>query len=136
MLILSFATIFIVIIGVLAWQANARARELASRIVERACKQHNVQWLDESTHLICWRLRRDSTGSLGVWREFEFEFLENNHRQKGKVTLLHHAVTDLQLTSQSDVSQAPLFQSANHVTNVIQFPGKAANEPSEKDTQD
>lgn len=130
MLITSFATLFAVIIGVLSWQANAKARELANRIVKHACKQHNVQWLDESTTLSAWRLRRGAMGSLGVWREFQFEFLENNIRQKGIVTLLHNAVIDLQLVTQTANTQSPLFKPANQITNVIKFPTKAANEPT------
>lgn len=132
MLATSLGTLIAIVLGIIMWQANARARELANRIVKRACQQHQVQWLDESTTLTAWRLRRNAMSSLGIWREFEFEFLDNDTRLKGTLTLLHGAVIDLQLPIEQTKTNTRQ-ESANERSNVIPFPTRPSR-PTQQDS--
>lgn len=54
-----------------------RTKEVANRAAEQYCNSMQVQFLDQTVFLKSWRLRRNEKGSLGFWREYQFEFTAN-----------------------------------------------------------
>lgn len=122
--------IFLIIVGsgILFWQSSARDRELATRISKQMCDRHNLQFLDDTAMLDTCRIRRNDRGKLGFMRRYHFEFYNGNERLKGNVTVFHHDITELYLeTPLPEITQPKkrdLFNSANEVSNVIEFPKK------------
>ncbi len=78
------------------WLDSMRARELALQAARRACKQQEMQLLDETVALIKLRLGRDDSGHV-VWRrQFRFEFThEGANRSQGEVGFLGRQITSL-----------------------------------------
>jgi hypothetical protein len=122
--------IFLIIVGggILFWQSSARDRELATRISKQMCERHNVQFLDGTAILDTFRIRRGDSGHLGFMRRYHFEFYNGSERLNGKVTVFHHEITELYLENPLPEITRPaerdLFNSANEVSNVIEFPKK------------
>lgn len=56
------------------WWNSARARELAIEHARRACRQQQLQFLDQTVALSRIRLARSAVGSTCFRREFGFEF--------------------------------------------------------------
>lgn len=70
------------------WWTGSRARELAVDHARRACKQQQVQFLDQSVALSSLKLVRSQGGSAGIRRVYEFEFTDHaDHRDHGTVTM-------------------------------------------------
>lgn len=77
-----------VVAAALAWQAGRAAAETAAYWGQRACAQAGVQWLDQSVHLLSFRLRRGADGWLGIERQFGFEYsIGGEDRHAGRVVL-------------------------------------------------
>lgn len=73
----------------LFWWHGARARELAVRYASQACRRESVQLLDQTVALTRWRPARLAGGSLGLRRDYRFEFTEDGrHRDGGEIRLL------------------------------------------------
>lgn len=80
--------------GGLFWWNGARARELAVRFAGQACRRESVQLLDQTVALTRWRPVRLSGGSLGLRRDYRFEFTEDGrHRDGGEISLLGQRLT-------------------------------------------
>lgn len=56
------------------WWTSARARELAIEHARTACRQQQLQFLDQTVALSRIRMARSPTGSSCFRREFGFEF--------------------------------------------------------------
>jgi hypothetical protein len=131
--------IFLIVVGlgVVAWQANARARELATRISKQMCERHDMQFLDGTTILDRFRIKRGDNGRLGFVRHYHFDFYNGIERLKGRVTIFKNEVTELFLENPLPDLEPPkqrdLFRPANEVSNVIEFPGKKKQDNSSED---
>ena len=74
--------------GLLYWWTGARARERAIEHARHACRQREVQFLDQSVALSRRRAVRLPGGSLGLRREFVFEFTtQSAFRDDGRVLM-------------------------------------------------
>ncbi|MBU0500151.1 MAG: DUF3301 domain-containing protein [Gammaproteobacteria bacterium] len=87
--------LLIIVVGILwFWLDNARAKELATTQGSRICRQHNLQFLEETAVLRATSLRR-TPGGLRLQREFAFEYTEEGMtRHRGSIILIgtrvHH----------------------------------------------
>jgi hypothetical protein len=80
----------------LFWSSSRAAAELAIRYGQRACAKAQVQWLDQSAHMVGIKLRRKPSGWLGWERKFHFEYSQNgDDRYVGHVTLLGSQLVNL-----------------------------------------
>jgi len=84
--------------GVAYWANAMRARELARRVGEQACRQHGVQLLDDTVALRRIRWRRDERGRLVFERWYRFEYAVDGFiRHDGSVTLMGGRVLNVDL---------------------------------------
>ncbi|MCV6624930.1 MAG: DUF3301 domain-containing protein [Cellvibrionaceae bacterium] len=65
--------LILVLGGLYTWGA-VRVKELAYQAAARRCQLEDVQLLDQSIALKSLKLRRGPSGSLGLQRQFAFEF--------------------------------------------------------------
>lgn len=90
--------LFVVGIALLFWRDSLGAREQAQAASSRACRQSNVQLLDDTVALERLWLRRDHDGRLKWERLYVFEFTDTGHRrQTGSVLLVGWRVEVLQM---------------------------------------
>lgn len=76
-------------VGLWFWRDSLGAREQARAASSRACRQVNVQLLDDTVALERLWLRRDCDGRLKWERLYVFEFTDTGHRrQTGSVLLV------------------------------------------------
>ncbi len=85
-----FISVLLVIgVGLWFWRDSLGAREQARAASSRACRQVNVQLLDDTVALERLWLRRDRDGRLKWERLYVFEFTDTGHRrQTGSVLLV------------------------------------------------
>lgn len=81
-----------VLLGVVAalgyWLNAMRSLELARAAGQRACREAQVQLLDDTVEVIRVRLRRDPGGRLAFCRSYRFEFTDDgDRRHRGQVTI-------------------------------------------------
>jgi len=96
--------LFLFLILIWYWLDGARTKELASHAGRNACKQANVDFLDDTVALTHVRLKRDKEGRILINRYYQFEFSSDGScRYHGKVELLGKRITDLFL----DVHRLP-----------------------------
>ncbi len=128
----SIIFLILVVAGILFWQSGAKDRELATRVSKQLCEQHHMQFLDDTAMLDSCRIERDDQGRLGWMRRYHFEFYNGDERLKGRVSVFQHHITELYLENPlPDISKQKernLFQSANDVSNVIDFPKRDKND--------
>ncbi len=75
------------------WWTGSRARELAVQHARQACKQKQVQFLDQSVALSRMRPTRSSTGASCFLREYGFEFTDQgDFRDAAFVTMRGHVL--------------------------------------------
>ena len=66
-----------------------RVRELALQAARRACKDSEVQLLDETVSIRRISLSRDPEGRWRVWRQYRFEYsFDGVEREAGSVIML------------------------------------------------
>ena len=71
------------------WIGSLRALEVARNAGKLACKNYDVQFLDDAVSGIALALVRDELGRLAIRRTYRFEFSETgNSRLEGRLTLL------------------------------------------------
>lgn len=76
-------------VGLWFWRDSLGAREQARAASSRACRQVNVQLLDDTVALERLGLRRDHDGRLKWERLYVFEFTDTGQRrQTGSVLLI------------------------------------------------
>jgi len=82
------------------WLAAMSAKEYAHQVSSNACKQAQLNFLDDSVVLKKIRLRRDTEGRIMIYRWYEFEFTsDGSERYKGDVRLLGQRVLEVRLDS-------------------------------------
>ena len=70
------------------WSAGRAAAERAESLGRDACRDANVQWLDQSVHAIGLRLCRHDNGWLGLERTFRFDYsINGDERRMGRLVL-------------------------------------------------
>lgn len=86
----SFLIGFLLIVGIvlLFWRDSLGAREQAQAASSRACRQSNVQLLDDTVALERLWLRRDRDGRLKWERLYVFEFTDSGHRRQTGIVLM------------------------------------------------
>lgn len=98
----------ILIIGLLFWfwLDSARAREIATGVCEAACRQRQLQFLDQTVALHRMGLRWTSRG-IRIRRVFRFEFSEQGiGRRQGHITMLGSGMEDFSLMLDDGQQQA------------------------------
>lgn len=85
-------------VGILYWQDGMWAKEIATKAARNACKQSDVQFLDQTVQQIKISLSRDVSGRWRVWRRYRFEYARNGvDRENGRVTLLGNRPIETEL---------------------------------------
>ncbi len=80
------------------WWSSAQTRETAIRLARRACKECQVQLLDETVTLGKLALRRNSRGHINIARWYNFEFsTSGDNRRTGVIQLLGPELTNMHL---------------------------------------
>jgi hypothetical protein len=82
--------LFLVLLALfLYWLDSIRAKELATEQARSVCKKVGVEFLDETVAIKKLRLRRNTSGHMVFYREYQFEFTSTGeYRYKGHVILL------------------------------------------------
>jgi len=71
------------------WLDGMRSRERVREAALRACRQAELQLLDDTVELVRVRLRRDARGRLALCREYRFEFTDDgDRRHRGTASLI------------------------------------------------
>ena len=100
----------IVFIGVLTfvfwlWRDSMNARELALVAGKRACKQLNVQLLDDTVSISKLRLCRTKLGTVALCRLYSFDFsLDGEIRRLGNITMRGQVIEDIVLDIDHDTT--------------------------------
>ena len=83
--------IILSIIGllVLYWYDAMRAREMARHASLAACRDSNVDFLDDTVSLIKLRLKKDKYGRLTVYREYQFDFTSDGYTRYSGITRIY-----------------------------------------------
>lgn len=92
--------LFILIVLALAWLwwDGLGAKEVARASCLRQCKEHDVLFLDDTVALASLRLRRNTNGSISIYRRFNFEFTSDGElRYQGYVEMLGRRVLQLHM---------------------------------------
>ena len=58
------------------WWTGSRAKELAVTHARQACRQRQLQFLDQTAALIRLRIARNNKGEVCLRREYRFEFTD------------------------------------------------------------
>lgn len=75
------------------WWTGSRAHELAVEHARQACRQRQLQFLDQSAALSRMRLGRTPSGASCFRREYRFEFTSaGEFRDEASVTMLGHTL--------------------------------------------
>ncbi|MDN5781266.1 MAG: DUF3301 domain-containing protein [Luteimonas sp.] len=75
-------------IGAALWSSARAAAERAEVVGRNACRNANVQLLDQTVHATGVRLHRGADGRLGFERAFRFEYSEGgDDRNVGRLVL-------------------------------------------------
>ena len=99
----------LLLIGLVAlyWQSSLRARERAVQACIRACREYDVQFLDQSVQMARIRIARIGGGRLGFRRWYGFEFSSNgDDRRAGTVVMLGNRPESMHL----DLPVAPTLE--------------------------
>jgi len=89
----------LILIGILGgvlwfWYDTVKTHQIARRICKRACRNLNVQLLDDTIALTKLRLSRAENGQLNLQRTYEFEFSADfETRQRGMIQLQGHQLS-------------------------------------------
>mgnify|MGYP001817233515 CR=1 FL=1 len=71
------------------WWDSIGVKEVARDYAKQACRQADVQLLDDTVAVSRIRLRRDSNGKLKFYRQYRFDFTpDGEQRFQGKMVFL------------------------------------------------
>lgn len=87
--LLDLMLIALPLIFIQLWWTGARARELAIEHAKAACRQHHLQFLDQTVALTRVRLSRDASGTKCLKREFRFEFTHSGQFRDTAILIMH-----------------------------------------------
>lgn len=89
--LLDLLLIAIPILAIRLWWTGSRAHELAVQHAQRACRQQQLQFLDQTVALSAMRMGRNATGATSLVRKYRFEYTsEGAHRDTASVTMHGH----------------------------------------------
>lgn len=94
----TISLLFLLLLAALGWFwfEGLRALEIARTMGKHACKEANVQFLDDTVANIALALVRDKSGRRVLRRTYRFEFSETgNTRLEGRLTLLGGKIESL-----------------------------------------
>ena len=75
-----YLVIIAVLLAIAFWLSCMRARSLAMALAKKICQRYSWQWLDYSLALKKITLKRNESGWISIWREYEFEHgFEHRH---------------------------------------------------------
>lgn len=84
------------------WLNSIRAKEIALQASAEACKQIEVQFLDQTASLKKLRINRDRNGRMIFERIYSFDFSRDREtRVQGLVTIIGQRVTKVLLDEES-----------------------------------
>ena len=90
--------IFVVILSFWLWRDSLNAREQALVAAKRACKQLNVQFLDDTVSISRLRLCRTKYGTVALCRLYSFDFsLDGEVRRLGNISMRGQIIEDVML---------------------------------------
>ncbi len=85
-------------LGLTYWWSAQRIKETAFRAANKACKEVELQLLDQSISLRALWLKRDEDGQIKIWRRYVFEFSSTGaDRYSGRVIMLGRKITNVEL---------------------------------------
>ena len=88
----------LVTFAAIIWWNGARARELALAHARRACKQAQVQLLDQTVALQRVAVSRNGGGNLCLERQYRFEYTQQGtYRDNGTVSMWGHELRGVSL---------------------------------------
>ncbi|MDH5601361.1 MAG: DUF3301 domain-containing protein [Gammaproteobacteria bacterium] len=92
-------TIFIILVsGFVYWLDSIRAKEVATTKSREACNKVSLEFLDETVAIKKLRLRRNNSGRLVFYREYQFEFTSTGeYRYKGIIILLGKSLLGVEM---------------------------------------
>ena len=99
--------LIILFLGLLAWFwfNSIRAKEIAMQASAEACKQIEVQFLDQTASLKKIKVSRNKNGRMTLERTFTFDFSRDREtRTQGLVTIIGQRVTQVLLDEDSGVT--------------------------------
>ena len=80
------------------WRDSMNAREKALAAGKRACKQFNVQFLDDTVSISGLRLCRTKYGTMALCRLYSFDFsLDGEVRRLGNISMRGQIIEDVTL---------------------------------------
>ncbi|MFK8078676.1 MAG: DUF3301 domain-containing protein [Granulosicoccus sp.] len=86
------------------WWTGSRAHELAVVHARQACRQRQLQFLDQTAALSAVKLTRNPAGSHCLERRFTFEFTDQGEfRDSATVTLRGHALKNIHFPYTRDI---------------------------------
>lgn len=92
--------ILLIIIGlvILYWYDAMHAREIARTTSIRACKSSEVSCLDDTVSLSKLRLKKNTYGQFGLYREYQFDFTSDGYsRHHGLICMQGKRVINVDL---------------------------------------
>lgn len=95
---MELAIIIFLVAALFYWFDGIRAKENATIHAKAECKKVLIEFLDDTVLIKKVRLRRNTQGSLLIYREYEFEFSSTGEfRYKGMVRLLGQYLVDVEM---------------------------------------
>ncbi len=83
--------------------SGVRCKEIACEIGESHCKQHNVQFLDQTVERRKLRLTRDARKNPCWYRSYHFEFATNGeHRYQGMIEMYGYHLKSIEMDPYPD----------------------------------
>ena len=90
--------LLIMIGGIAYWLDAIRSKELAREAGRNACKKYELIFLDDSVVIKKVRLRRNTAGSMKLYREYQFEFSSDGaYRYKGDISMIGKYVKNINM---------------------------------------
>lgn len=88
----------LILLVIYYWWRSQKVKEIALKHTIKQCKELELQLLDSNINLRGLWLKRDTDGTIKIWRSYNFEFSSTgDERYIGKVVLLGHKITNFEL---------------------------------------
>ena len=86
------------IAGIFYWLDAIRCKELAREAGKVACKKYDLVFLDDTVVIKKIRLRRNTAGSMKLYREYQFEFSSDGvYRYKGVISMIGKYIKNINM---------------------------------------
>lgn len=92
------------------WWTGSRAKELAVEQARLACRQRQLQFLDQTAALTSIRLSRTDKGEPCLRRKYRFEFTDQGEfRDSAQLTMEGHRLTNIHFPYTRDADGHRIF---------------------------